>query len=532
MRTATDLRDAVESAKRNEQTMARCPAHDDGNASLSVGPGTDEQPVVFFCHAGCEPVDIIKEAGMSWADVCAPLEENRNDDEWTPQGNASHVYRYYDEQGTEVFQALRIPQPGGGKTFSQRHMGPDGRWRWNLQGVRRVLYRLPQIIAAVQEGREIVIVEGEKDADKAARDGLAATTSPMGAGKWRTEYGEPIQGTFVTIVADNDESGTGMEHAETIYNDLTENWGCQARIVVSTLANCKDYSDHRAHGGTYESLVTTRTSVRQQAPVGLGIQEFLDTDFPEGVEIIPGMLAEANVAILVGPEGHGKSLLMRQIATKCASGLHPFTTLPIEPLRVLFIDAENPEAQAQYDWRMLAGLCARHSGEPISNERLRILSEWRSEPDLITPEGQSWLFSHVENFRPQLVLMGPVQNLVGRDVKDDEVVRKLKRTVNGARAICGSAFVIEHHAPHRAPGDKERQMRPYGSSLFMKWPDYGYGLKTTEDEGVYDLYPFRKPRVRSRAWPGRVRWGREGTLEFPWEEAEPEGAQVYQFPRS
>ena len=59
-------------------------------------------------------------------------------------------------------------------------------------------------------------------------------------------------------------------------------------------------------------------------------------------------------------------------------------------------------------------------------------------------------------------------------------------------------------------------MRPYGSSLFLKWPDIGYGLKPTEDEEVYDLHPFRKPRVRSRAWPAQVRQGAPNTLEFPW----------------
>ena len=59
--------------------------------------------------------------------------------------------------------------------------------------------------------------------------------------------------------------------------------------------------------------------------------------------------------------------------------------------------------------------------------------------------------------------MGAVQNLVGRDVKDDEVVRKFQAiAINTARSICGTAFGIEHHAPHRAPGDKERQMGPTG----------------------------------------------------------------------
>ena len=38
--------------------MARCPAHDDGKASLHVSVGKT-QPVVLKCHAGCEPDDIL-----------------------------------------------------------------------------------------------------------------------------------------------------------------------------------------------------------------------------------------------------------------------------------------------------------------------------------------------------------------------------------------------------------------------------------------------------------------------------------------
>ena len=199
----------------------------------------------------------------------------------------------------------------------------------------------------------------------------------------------------------------------------------------------------------------------------------------------------------------------------------------MEPLRVLYLDAENPEHQQQIDWRRLAGLAARNTGSPVPNDNLWIMSEWRSEPDLTTIDGQHLLYEAIANYRPHLCLMGPVQTLVGRDVKDDEVVRKFKHAINTARSICGTAFGIEHHAPHRAPGDKERQMRPYGSSLFMKWPDFGYGLKPTEEEDVYDLYPFRRPRVRSRAWPERLRWGKPNTLEFPWEEAEPESATIF-----
>lgn len=526
MKTAPDIDTAIEWAKAGQPSMAQCPAHDDGHASLSVGPGS-EQPVLLKCHAGCDTSDIIAAAGIDWDEVCEHRDDHRAEGNvWTPSGPASHVYPYLDEEGRELFQTLRIPLAGGGKTFSQRHASPSEKsgWAWNLTGVRRVPYRLPQIIRAVADGQTIVIVEGEKDADRAVADGYAATCCPMGAGKWQTTYGEFLKGAEVIIVADADDAGRA--HALAVYDDLVDNHGCRVKIVQSSIA--KDYTAHRQRGGTFDSLSVKKASYFTGSDMsGMGIQDFLTEDFPEGKVIIPGMLAEANVFVLVGPEGHGKTTLLRQIAVQCAAGIRPFTGGDMEPLRVLYLDAENPEHQQQIDWRRLAGLAARNTGSPVPNDNLWIMSEWRSEPDLTTIDGQHLLYEAIANYRPHLCLMGPVQNLVGRDVKDDEVVRKFKHAINTARSICGTAFGIEHHAPHRAPGDKERQMRPYGSSLFMKWPDFGYGLKPTEEEDVYDLYPFRRPRVRSRAWPERLRWGKPNTLEFPWEEAEPESATIF-----
>ena len=524
MRAAPDLATAIDWAKAGQPSIVRCPAHDDKQASLSVGPGT-EQPVVMMCHAMCRTEDILAAEGINWEDVSAEREDDTFAGEWTPAGTASHVYTYVDEDGNNLFQTLRVPLADGGKTFRQRRSDSASRggWAWNLDGVRRVLYRLPQVVAAVKAGTEIWITEGEKDADRACADGLVATCSPMGAGKWLTTYGESLAGATVTIVADADRAG--REHAMEVYTDLVENHGCRVKIVESPIA--KDYAAHRQHRGTIEMFNIVKCSYfRGEEMPGLGVQDFLDTDFPQGKVIIPNMLAEANVFILVGPEGHGKSLLLRQFAVQCAAGIVPLYGGEMEPLRVLYIDAENPEFQQQEDWSKLVGLAARHTGRPVPNENLWIMSEWRNEPDLLSHDGQAWLHEVIQRFRPQLCLMGPVQNLVSRDVKDDDVVRRFKHAINSARSICGTAFGIEHHAPHRAPGDKERQMRPYGSSLFMKWPDYGYGLKPTEEEGRYDLYPFRRPRVRARAWPESIEWGTPNTMAFPWEIAPPEGVVV------
>ena len=52
-----------------------------------------------------------------------------------------------------------------------------------MKGVRRVLYRLPELLARPDE--PVYVVEGEKDADRLASMGLLATTNSGGAGKWQ-----------------------------------------------------------------------------------------------------------------------------------------------------------------------------------------------------------------------------------------------------------------------------------------------------------------------------------------------------------
>lgn len=531
------IHDAIAEALRGKKSMVKCPAHEDSTASLSVGPGRS-QPVVFHCHAGCEatrqvpdgaggyrhePGPIMEAAGITFADVCRP-EDPTATEEWTPAGPASNVYSYVDGGGVELFQVLRVPKPGGGKQMMQRHWNhEEGKWTWNIQDVPRVLYRLHEVRQAVADGETIYVVEGEKDVEALRFDGYTATTNPGGAGKWDESFSEALRGATVVVIQDADEPG--RKHGRHVAESLVEH-ECVVTVLETMLAGCKDYSDHRAKGGTLTSLSRVWTSERQERPTyGLGIQDFLLQDLPEEVEVIPGVLAYSNVALITGFEGHGKTTLLRQIAACCAGGIHPFFATEMPKRRVLHIDAENPEHQQMYDWSWLAGLVAYHTGEAIENDNLTILSEWRIEPDLLSPAGQAWLYERIEAYRPEIVTMGPVQNLVSRDVKDDEVVRKFKHAVNTARSMYGTAFIIEHHAPHRMAGDSERSTRPYGSSLFQKWPDFGYGLRPVKDEeGVYELHPNRKPRVRSRAWPERIRWGKPGTREFPWEQAEPESA--------
>jgi hypothetical protein len=159
------------------------------------------------------------------------------------------TYDYTDERGQLLYQTIRyVP-----KDFSQRR--PDGRgdWIWNLQGVRRVLYRLPELLAAPLT-EPVFVVEGEQDADRLRQQGLTATTSAMGAqAKWRPEYNEVLHGRRVVLLPDND--APGRQHMEDVQRNLE---GVALSVVVLTLPDLPpkgDVSDWLDAGGTRHALL-------------------------------------------------------------------------------------------------------------------------------------------------------------------------------------------------------------------------------------------------------------------------------------
>jgi len=94
------------------------------------------------------------------------------------------TYDYPDERGDLLYQVVRF-EP---KSFRQRRPDGHGGWIYNLDGVRRVLYRLPELLASARTKATVYIVEGEKDVNALYSHDFIATCNPMGAGKWLDEY--------------------------------------------------------------------------------------------------------------------------------------------------------------------------------------------------------------------------------------------------------------------------------------------------------------------------------------------------------
>ena len=160
------------------------------------------------------------------------------------------TYDYVDAHGVLVHQTVRLTP----KAFRQRRPDPvtPGAWIWNLEGIELVLYHLPQVLAAMQRGETIYVVEGEKDAEALQALGLTATCNAMGAGKWRPSYSEALRDASVVVVPDNDPPG--HQHAREICAALA---GIAARrkiVPLHTDTLHSDVSDWLHAGGTRAAL--------------------------------------------------------------------------------------------------------------------------------------------------------------------------------------------------------------------------------------------------------------------------------------
>jgi hypothetical protein len=163
------------------------------------------------------------------------------------------TYDYVDETGKLLSQVCRA-LPGNKPRFWQRRPAGHGGWIKNLDGVRRVLFRLPQLVEAVERGMTILLLEGEKDVLTAMRLGFAATCNPGGAdktgSKWRSEFSEFLRGANVELGPDNDD--VGWAHVNAVGNKLT---GIAKSIrVLKMPKGIKDLSEWADAGGTAEQL--------------------------------------------------------------------------------------------------------------------------------------------------------------------------------------------------------------------------------------------------------------------------------------
>lgn len=305
--------------------VAVCPAHEDREQSLGIAEGDDGR-ILLNCYAGCETKHVVEAMGLPYPGALFPARRSWADT--TPE----HIYEYTDELGTPLFEAVRYP----GKKFTQRHHDPenpdakaDG-YVYNLEGVRRVMFRLPELLAAVREGKTIYITEGEKDALRITQEtGRFATCNPMGALKWRDEYAQHFLGAKrVFIIQDRDDPG--RRHAQKIKASLEASG--VPEVVIWQAKVGKDMSDHFDAGLKMEDLARPRAvpkrgivTAKEMIESGLEYLQYRPQDLP-GWELLPGVEASivrpGRLYVYGAYTGDGKTTTALQGTRRvCAEGV-------------------------------------------------------------------------------------------------------------------------------------------------------------------------------------------------------------------
>ena len=242
----------------NGWRLACCPFHEDRNPSFGFNTKTGQ----WVCHSGCGKGSVFDylmlTSGRGFKETLLELGDRFD----VPRPNGSKpnqvVYNYRDKNGELIFQVVKGPN----KTFRQRRPDGKGDWVWNLRGVKRVLYRLPDLIS--RPGETVFVVEGERDTDRLQREGLLATTNPGGAGKWSNKYNNYLKCRDTVILPDNDNPGG--KHAQEVATAL---YGVARSIKIVALPDLPekgDVSDWLSSGHPIEELVSIVDKTEEWRP--------------------------------------------------------------------------------------------------------------------------------------------------------------------------------------------------------------------------------------------------------------------------
>jgi len=278
-----------------------------------------------------------------------------------------------------------------------------------------------------------------------------------------------------------------------------------------------------------EDTITALRLIQRANEVDAGtthdFSEIVERQFDPTEFVVPGLLARRNRIIITAPEGYGKSSLLRQIAACAAGGMHPFKTLgSTRPARVLVIDAENPADINTAEYRQIAEALTEMGHFPT---RGMLTIDECGDIDLLDPRTAARFYGLIERVRPELIVIGPVYKLHEEDPNLEGPARKLSAVLNRMIAISDAALVLEAHTPHN-DGPAGQLLRPFGASLWKRWPDFGYCLHpatvvkrghepTYEEQASLDMRESKFTSWRGsravRAWPGRLCKRGDG---LPW----------------
>jgi replicative DNA helicase len=234
--------------------------------------------------------------------------------------------------------------------------------------------------------------------------------------------------------------------------------------------------------------------------------------------VIRGLIRQGWRTVIVAQSGQGKTWLLRQFAVCAAYGIHPLRFTPIQPVRTMLIDLENPDDHLYRSLDVLVTQAKRSSGTKSDVTRL-----WRRPGgiNLRKRADRAEVETLLTRRRPELLVLGPLYKSYRVKDRDawDLVASEVQEVLDDWRVRFSLSILIEDHAP------KGKDLVPFGSSLWLRWPEIGLGLDLQKDHSL-EVQRWRGDRMptdwpdsleRGSPWPWNGRWATgtlNGEMEF------------------
>ena len=340
----------------NGQYSARCPAHDDTRASLSVSQGEDGK-ILLHCHANCTIEQILGEMELVPADLFPPVGAARDFagtvSPRVPPSPITATYDYHSADGEVIAQKLRRAD----KSFIWRHKGPNG-WVYHKPKQTIPPYNLPAVVAAGC----VFVAEGEKDVETLRAHGLTATTGADGAGKgkWREHYNDWFKGKAVIIIQDNDAVGKAYaaETADSLHGTAKSIKVLDLTAVYPELPEHGDVTDLLELAGADEgrrmlgALVSDTPEYEPgDKPTGkprivtISAPDLQKADLPPTQYLVKGFLPEGS-GLISAASKVGKSWMVLDMGLSIAAG-KPFMGHETVKCGVLYLALEDSLSRLQ-----------------------------------------------------------------------------------------------------------------------------------------------------------------------------------------
>jgi putative DNA primase/helicase len=508
--TTAEILSRLEQVKKTaDGWMAECPGHPDKTPSLCI-KACDDGRTLFHCQAGCQTETVCAALGIKLADLFAE-KPKRN-------GAGKQIvatYPYHDAAGKLLFEVVRF-EP---KDFRQRRpdsTAQDG-WTWNTKGVDKVLFQLPEVIAAIEAGRRIYLTEGEKDALAMVKHGFAATCNCGGAGKWQPSYSETLRGADVVIVADKDAAG--RKHAADVARQLHSVARTVKTIELRDVNGkpVKDAADFFAAGGEAADLDGIAEAASEFDPSTNTTEPETKSEIPPPVAYPLAALARPAQddasellrrrflcrwawLLLCGPTGVGKSALEMQAAILWALGRPCFGIEPTQPLKSLIVQAENDAGDlAEMRDGVIKGLGLTEADAATACGNVLVCRE----DEFCGVAFWSRARSLLEQYRPDIFWIDPALAYIGGEANSQrDVGGFLRNGLNPLLRECNCAAVVVHHTNKPASGHEKPKWQAgdyaYLGAGSAEWANAARAVLALRSVGSHDVFELHAAKRGAR----------------------------------